>query len=601
MTNFISEHISQEVTSDIKLLLRDLMKVIKVLAMYPPENPLPAKMRRSFGARFVEVVNELDGLAFAVFPDTITYGKEVVFTDKGTEEKLAGLFYDAGVSQIQFSGGLPAEELDKFLDLLKGYLNDRSLDRDLVSLLWQEQFGSIKYKTVEDLALGEYGTDMMIREMYPGLDAQAGGESQVDFNQIILDDAQIIERSADSDETPADGEAAAKPDPALQAGTIEELLSGSFLLAEEEKQEIARLIEENRNFDPYRTTTRVFLELLVLWEDLKPFSEAVAICEKLLDQFLAKGAFAVAADFVHSLKNRHAELGDGKPRHAERLEQFISRAGDFAHIQELTDIINRQETIDAGAVEMYLESLGWESLPHVTAMLGSLVSKNARFMVCDYLARRGGDHLNIIANGIRDKRWYVVRNTVMILGQIGGDQVLHYLATTASHPEHRVRVETMRALEKINSEKAIDLLTGFLADGDADLRVISLNYLAKIGGRRAFEAMRGTIQSDTFAGLPVDEQERYFVVYSRLGGSETTDYLASIIKSSGWFAGGRKIRLSLAALRALAYNKSEEAEKLILTYTRSRRQWLREAAMTALEQRRRIIYGGGDAGESDHE
>jgi len=35
-----------------------------------------------------------------------------------------------------------------------------------------------------------------------------------------------------------------------------------------------------------------------------------------------------------------------------------------------------------------------------------------------------------------------------------------------------------------------------LADGDADLRVISLNYLAKIGGRRAFEAVRGTIQSD---------------------------------------------------------------------------------------------------------
>ena len=53
-------------------------------------------------------------------------------------------------------------------------------------------------------------------------------------------------------------------------------------------------------------------------------------------------------------------------------------------------------------------------------MLGKLVSKAARLMVCDYLARHGRANSTIIGGAVRDKRWYVARNAVMILGRIGG-------------------------------------------------------------------------------------------------------------------------------------------------------------------------------------
>ena len=96
MSDIISEHLSQEFASNIKLLLRDLLKLIKVLAMYPPDNPLPAKMRRSLSSRFAEVVNEFNGLSFVIQPDKIYYSKEEVFVDQGKEERLAGLFFDAG-------------------------------------------------------------------------------------------------------------------------------------------------------------------------------------------------------------------------------------------------------------------------------------------------------------------------------------------------------------------------------------------------------------------------------------------------------------------------------------------------------------------------
>lgn len=604
MGDEISEHSSQESASNIRLLLRDLLKLIKVLAIYPVDNPLPAKMRRSLCSRFTEVVDGSGGLSLSIQPDRIYCNKEEVFSDRGSEERLAGLFFDAGVIQLNFMAGLPEEEIDTFFGLIKKFMNDISPDRDLVSLLWQEQLSCIKYRTVDDLALDEQQTEMMIREICSTYDEDNSGSWNFDVNEISLEETEDDHPGADEPQYVSEDakQMGLSLEPtAPEDRMVEKLLISSYTPAEEEQREMARLLAENKNFDPFRSVTRTLLEILDYWHDLKPFSETVAICEKVLDQLLGKAEFGVAADFVHTLRTRQQSLASTKPNYADHLSGFIRRAGDQERISRLTEIVNTQEIIDTDAVELYLESLGWESLPHITGMLGNLVSKKARLTICDYLARHGADHISIIANGIRDKRWYVVRNTVMILGKIGGEQVINFFAATAGHSDHRVRTETFRALENMKSDRAVDLLTGFLTDGDPGLREMALTTLGRIGGRRPFEAVGNIIHSEPFGRLTVDEKEPYLIVYSHLGGSEVTDFLDSIVNSSGWLPSTAKMRYRLAGLKALAYNKSDEAEKLLLSYTRSRHQWLREAAAAALDHRRKLVYHGGPSGVADNE
>lgn len=603
MGDLISEHLSQEFTSNIKLLLRDFLKLIKVLAIYPVDNPLPAKMRRSLCSRFTEIVNEFGGLAFSIQPDRIYFNKEEVFSDRGAEERLAGLFFDAGVIQLNFLAGMSEEEIDTFFELLKNFMNDTSPERDLVSVLWQEQLSYIKYRTVDDLALDEQQTDMMIREICSSYDDDSSDSWGIELNEISLDD--------DEDEASASLPSSAAED-AKQAGlslepaetdnqSIENLLTNSYTPIEEEQKEINRLLAENKDFDPVRSVTRTLLEILDQWNDLKPYAETVGICEKVLDQMLATREFSAAADFVHSLRSREEDLPSEKENYTKRLVGFLRRAGDQERINRLTEIINTQETIDTDAVELYLEALGWESLPHITGMLGKLVSKKARLTICDYLARRGVDHLSIIANGVRDKRWYVVRNTVMILGRIGGERVVEYFSATAGHSDQRVRSETFRALESLKTDRAVDLLTRFLTDDDPALREMALTTLGRIGGRRPFEAVGDVIRSQSFGRFTLEEQEQYLIVFSHLGGSEVTDFLDSIVDSMGWLPSSTKMRRRLAALKALAYNKSNDAEKLLLSYTRSRRKWLRDAAAAALDYRRKLMHNGGSSSDADHD
>jgi len=604
MGDTISENLSQEFTSNIKLLLRDMLKLIKVLALYPADNPLPAKMRRSLCSRFTEIVNDSGGLAFSIQPDRIFFNKEEVFSDKGSEERLAGLFFDAGVIQLNFMAGLSDEEINTFFSLLKKFMNDTSPDRDLVSLLWQEQLSYVKYRTVDDLALDEQQTDMMIREICSDYDKEDSDSWGIDLNEISLDDSDDdqSESSLPASVTEDAKQAGLSLEPAAtDSQTIENLLSSNYTPVEEEQKQINRLLAENKDFDPSRSVTGTLLEVLDNWNDLKPFTETVSICEKVLDQILGQGEFAAAADFVHSLQARRQNLPENKANYAERLTAFLRRAGDQERIRRLTEIINTQETADTDAVELYMEALGWESLPHITGMLGNLVSKKARLTICDYLARRGVDHLSIIANGIHDKRWYVVRNTVMILGRIGGERVIDYFAKTAGHGDERVRTETFRALESIKSERAVDLLTRFLSDEDPTLRQSALTTLGRIGGRRPFDAVGEVIRSQPFSRYSLEEQEQYLIVFSHLGGSEVTEFLDSIISSMGWLPSATKLRYRLAALKALAYNKSDDAEKLLISYARSRRKWLRDASAAALDYRRKLMSKGGPTGDADHD
>ncbi|MCP4566919.1 MAG: HEAT repeat domain-containing protein, partial [FCB group bacterium] len=226
-------------------------------------------------------------------------------------------------------------------------------------------------------------------------------------------------------------------------------------------------------------------------------------------------------------------------------------------------------------------------------MLGQLVAKNARIMVCNHLAEYGRDQIAVIGNGVRSPHWYVVRNTVMILGRIGGEQTVNYLEMAAGHTDSRVRLEAVEALSVVKTDQAVEILCCFLRDSDGGVRLASLNHLEKIGGRIPFESLLRIVTSDDFTDLSSDEQEWFLIAFSRLGGSEVVDILGHIIGRFYIFGGARMVRSRMAALTALAHNRSDDAERVILKFTCSRRRWLREAASAALEQRRQLIYGGG--------
>ncbi len=141
-------------------ILRDLLKVTKVVSLYPEENPLPQMLKRSFAERLVDLVGDYGELAFTIERDRLLFDAEPIFTDKSKEEALAGLFFSSGLTRITFTSSLTFEEIQKFLSQIKIYLNRGEQSGDLASLLWEAQFTGISFEIVEDLSLGTYDGDI---------------------------------------------------------------------------------------------------------------------------------------------------------------------------------------------------------------------------------------------------------------------------------------------------------------------------------------------------------------------------------------------------------------------------------------------------------
>ena len=141
-------------------ILRDLLKVTKVVSLYPEENPLPQMLKRSFAERLVDLVADYGQLDFTIERDRLLYDAEPIFTDKSREEALAGLFFSSGLTRLVFTSDITFDEIQKFLGQIKIYLNRGEQSGELASLLWEAQFTGINFEIVEDLSLGDYKGDI---------------------------------------------------------------------------------------------------------------------------------------------------------------------------------------------------------------------------------------------------------------------------------------------------------------------------------------------------------------------------------------------------------------------------------------------------------
>ena len=169
----ISEQNQTRQIEDIRLILRDFLKVIKIVAMYPESNPLPQSMMRAFSGRLVDLVADYGELEFRISAESFLFHGENVFTDKSKDESLAGLFFESGITRLTFKAGLEADDLYKLLDAIKTYQNADRLSRDLVAALWEAALQKIVYETVEDIALKQYDGELLLQGL-PEVDDPSG-------------------------------------------------------------------------------------------------------------------------------------------------------------------------------------------------------------------------------------------------------------------------------------------------------------------------------------------------------------------------------------------------------------------------------------------
>jgi hypothetical protein len=276
------------------------------------------------------------------------------------------------------------------------------------------------------------------------------------------------------------------------------------------------------------------------------------------------------------------------------LKEARVTAGSRDRLTALCEAVNLNEEIGNAEVRRYLDNFDWEALMGITDMLGDLRNDLHRDAVRDYLTSRGKDHIHIVARGIQDKRPEVVAASVTILARIGAEKALQQLERVTDHEEVTVRQALASALADCPNDDCLRLLKQMVSDKDVTVRRSAVDAIVARRGQPAFDTLTEILNDDRFFSLDQDDQRSVLIAYSTLGGDMAVDYLVRLGEKSNLFGKSNLAFYREASFEALAHNRGEKAERMLVKLSGSWRSDIKTHAKAALQQRRELIYGDSD-------
>lgn len=140
--------------------------------------------------------------------------------------------------------------------------------------------------------------------------------------------------------------------------------------------------------------------------------------------------------------------------------------------------------------------LGREMAVALSDALGEARDRYQRRSFLEALSAQGDLSLEVAQEMVEDPRWFVVRNGVSLLGEVGGEGVIFHLTGPLANPDPRVRRETVLALAKIGGPDAEQLLLGMLDDPEVEVRAMACRAVGVLTVERALRPLLRILEQD---------------------------------------------------------------------------------------------------------
>ncbi|HEY6838668.1 MAG TPA: HEAT repeat domain-containing protein [Geobacteraceae bacterium] len=215
----------------------------------------------------------------------------------------------------------------------------------------------------------------------------------------------------------------------------------------------------------------------------------------------------------------------------------------------------------------------------------------ARKALATALVRIGTAAVAPLVAMLRDERSHVVRNMVVILGEIGSSESTAALKATLRHSDQRVRKEAIRTLVKIGGSEAENLIIELLADKDESIVRQAILSLGIMKSRAALQPLVEIVTARDLFLATLALKKDAVQALGRIGDRRATPHLLGILEGQRWLAWSRWEDLKIVAASALG-QLGDESALPSLKLLADRGSELGRACSEAVDTIERL--GGGD-------
>ncbi len=554
------------------LLARDLtsalVKAIKAFRFYPSDNPSLVGFREQLLKKFQFFLNKYHSFILQVGEYDLSYKGKVLYENRDIKTSLAFFLYKDGLREIRFVEGLEEWEVQGILDILKQTDSINQLEDDVVTMIWEKDFIHINYLATDEFLeeipiaipdnIDQFRKNLVFKPIGHEVEVdlfKEDSEEEVNLEQILSGEKQGLP-------------------PVVTDRSL-------YALTPDEVEGLRRDVEAEIDPTSVFGALDILFEILAVEKEQEIFQDAVNTIIKILDAYLTIGEFSKATDLLKRV-NIILKTYDLMDWQLDCIRRIILEAGDEVRIERIGKILEREE-VRLEDVNAYLLLLQKNSIKPLITLLGELKNSKARRVFCDALSEIGKGAIELFTPFIDDRRWYLVRNIVYILGRIGKEQALPYLQKAFNHEEVRVKREVVQSAGLIGGSKAIGILVKALRDNDLRIRCMAAINLGKMGNKAALIPLLEVIQSKDFHKKERVEVKAFFNAIGMAGSNEAIPILQQFLERKSWFSRGRTEEIRMEVANALAQIGTSEAKAILEEGKNSKEESIREACMKALK------------------
>ncbi len=126
---------------------------------------------------------------------------------------------------------------------------------------------------------------------------------------------------------------------------------------------------------------------------------------------------------------------------------------------------------------------------------------------------------------LEDESWWIVRNSIYLLGEIGEEISLPLLKDCLEDADYRVKVEGVKAMEKIGSSRAVPFLVRMIADPQGEVRRAAIVALGAIGDKAAISPL-----IDIYPERGKEERLLIISALGNIGDPQAMDFLLNLME-----------------------------------------------------------------------
>jgi HEAT repeat protein len=542
-----------------------LGRTLKTCRLYDLNNPTVIRFREELGTALARLLDEHGPITLRFTDEDLLYEEHSLYPARSRDDNLGLAFHRDGIRSLTLSPGIQQDEVEKLLDAILQVSGQNIGQDDLVTLLWEAHLPHLDIDYVP--SDGDIGST----------DVQSDSDTtRVPWPQ---GKAEAPDQSTDAATAPAAGEASGprtRSDDWTTGELTAEIEAGFGELDALSTAETRRFLEEfQAEHEVSTTTTALAIVRATLQADSSGPADRAELADftpRLLRLSIQRGAWLEAVEAMHLL----AECG-GEAQAAPLIQELLQPIS----VSTIVEHLDQQEEGPAIDFIRFAKTLGDTGVDLLISTLAESQQRRNRRLLAETIAELCKDAPERLAPWLADRRWYVVRNMVHILGWIGGDSIVGLLRSTLSHPEPRVRQEAVAAIGQVDPSLARPILLKALGNADTRMFCAVLHQLSSTRDIGTSRVLMGYLLDPHFDQRPPEERRAIYSALGAVASDEVVPELDVELMRGNWFARGQEAHRQAVA-RVLARIGTAAARNVLQRGALSKRPPVRKACEDAI-------------------